>query len=152
MSGKNCLAAIFASRHQDASPGPLGLQRNLAKFRGNLGGISSYLQIQSKQGVARIPGTVRSIMYERIRNSTKVIRANFALQTCHPKSIGFPFYEVRPAFASLLNWAIPPVRLVLSGRNSGKTPERPRKRSQSVSWNSRREYGWDAPNPIIQGI
>ena len=25
LSGKNCLAAIFASRHQDASPGPLGL-------------------------------------------------------------------------------------------------------------------------------
>ena len=24
VSGKNCLAAIFASRHQDASPGPLG--------------------------------------------------------------------------------------------------------------------------------
>ena len=50
------------------------------------------------------------------------------------------------------HWAIPPVRLALSGRNSGKTPERPRKRSQSVSWNSRREYGWDAPNPVIQGI
>ena len=31
-------------------------------------------------------------------------------------------------------------------------PERPRKRSQSVSWNFPREYGWDAPNPIIQGI
>ena len=57
--------------------------------------------------------------------------------------------ESRP---SMLNWAIPPVRLALSGRNSGKIPERPRKRSQSVSWNSRREYGWDAPNPIIQGI
>ena len=25
LSSKNCLAAIFASRHQDASPGPLGL-------------------------------------------------------------------------------------------------------------------------------
>ena len=49
-------------------------------------------------------------------------------------------------------WAIPPVRLALSGRNSGKIPERPRKRSQSVSWNSRREHGWDAPNSIIQGI
>ena len=49
-------------------------------------------------------------------------------------------------------WAIPPVRLGLSGRNSGKIPERPRKRSQSVSWNFPREYGWDAPNPIIQGI
>ena len=46
-----------------------------------------------------------------------------------------------------LSWAIPPVRLALSGRNSGKIPERPRKRSQSVSGNSRREYGWDAPNP-----
>ena len=32
-------------------------------------------------------------------------------------------------------------------------PEKfPRKRYQSVSWNSLREYGWDAPNPIIQGI
>ena len=49
-------------------------------------------------------------------------------------------------------WATPPVRLGLSGRNPGKIPERPRKRSQSVSWNSPREYGWDAPNPIIQGI
>ena len=26
------------------------------------------------------------------------------------------------------------------------------KRSQSVSWNSPREYGWDPPRPIIQGI
>ena len=49
-------------------------------------------------------------------------------------------------------WAIPPVRLGLSGRNSGRIPERPRKRSQSVSWNFPREYGWDAPNPLIQGI
>ena len=49
-------------------------------------------------------------------------------------------------------WAVPPVRLGLSGRNSGKFPERPRKRSQSVSWNSPREYGWDAPNTLIQGI
>ena len=31
-------------------------------------------------------------------------------------------------------------------------PERPRKRSQSFSWNFPREYGWDAPSPIIQGI
>ena len=51
-----------------------------------------------------------------------------------------------------VKWAIPPVRLGLSGRNSGKIPERPRKGSQSVSWNSPREYGWDAPSPIIQGI
>ena len=50
------------------------------------------------------------------------------------------------------NWATPPVRLGLSRRNSGKIPERPRKHSQSVSWNSPREYGWDAPNAIIQGI
>ena len=33
-------------------------------------------------------------------------------------------------------------------KNSGKT----RKRSQSVSWNFPREYGWDAPSPITQGI
>ena len=55
-------------------------------------------------------------------------------------------------FSGLRKWATSPVRLGLSGRNSGKTPERPRKRSQSVSWNSPREYGWDAPSPIIQGI
>ena len=60
--------------------------------------------------------------------------------------------DVKQASRRSYCWAIPPVRLGLSGRNSGKTPERPRKRSQSVSWNSRREYGWDAPNPIIQGI
>ena len=48
--------------------------------------------------------------------------------------------------------AIPAVRLGLSGRNSGKIQERPRKRSQSVSWNSAREYSWDAPSPIVQGI
>ena len=50
-------------------------------------------------------------------------------------------------FSCAPNLATPPVRLGLSGRNSGKIPERPRKRSQSVSWNSRREYGWDAPKP-----
>ena len=34
LSGKNCLAAIFASRHQDASLGPLGTQRpRLARGR-----------------------------------------------------------------------------------------------------------------------
>ena len=47
--------------------------------------------------------------------------------------------------AHMLLWAIPPVRLALSRRNSGKIPERPRKRSQSVSWNSPRENSWDAP-------
>ena len=36
-------------------------------------------------------------------------------------------------------------------KNSRKSPERPRKRSQSVSWNSPQEYGWDPPSPIIQG-
>ena len=44
-------------------------------------------------------------------------------------------------------WDIPPVRLGLCRRNSGRIQERPRKRSQSVSW-----YGWDPPSPIIQGI
>ena len=36
--------------------------------------------------------------------------------------------------------------------NSGKVPERPRKRSQSFSCNSRQEYSWDPPSPVIQGI
>ena len=31
-------------------------------------------------------------------------------------------------------------------------PEKFRKRSQSVCWNSPQQYGWDPPNPIIQGI
>ena len=51
------------------------------------------------------------------------------------------FYAIWAVFI----WAIPPVRLGLSGRNSGKIPERPRKRSQSVSSNFPREYGWDVP-------
>ena len=34
-----------------------------------------------------------------------------------------------------------------SPKNSGKIPERPRKRSQSLSWNSPQEYCWDPPNP-----
>ena len=38
------------------------------------------------------------------------------------------------------------------GKKFGKFPERPWKRSQSVSWNSPRESGWDPPNPISQGI
>ena len=47
-----------------------------------------------------------------------------------------------------LLWAIPRIRLGLSGRNSGEVPGRPRKRSQSASWNWPREYGWDPPSPI----
>ena len=43
-----------------------------------------------------------------------------------------------------------PVRLGLSGGNFGKISERPRKRSQSFSWNSPREYGWDPPSPTIE--
>ena len=49
-------------------------------------------------------------------------------------------------------WATPLVRLGLSRGNSGKIPERPRKRSESFSWNFPQEYGWDPPSPIIQGI
>ena len=59
------------------------------------------------------------------------------------------FYMFFPSFP---NGAIPPVRLGLSGTNSGKIPERPRKRSESFSWNSPWEYGWDPPSPVIQGI
>ena len=33
-----------------------------------------------------------------------------------------------------------------------KNRKNSRKRSQSVSWNSPREYGWDPPSPTIQGI
>ena len=54
-------------------------------------------------------------------------------------------FSIRRLASQLFPWAIPPVRLALSERNSGNFSERPRKRSQSVSWNSRREYGWDPP-------
>ena len=63
-----------------------------------------------------------------------------------------PARQGRHSYTDIHMWAIPPVRLTLSGRNSGRNPERPRKRSQSVSWNSRQEYGWDPPSPIEQGI
>ena len=43
----------------------------------------------------------------------------------------------------------PPVRL---GTFWKKFRRKPRKRSQSFSWNSPREYGWDPPNPMILGI
>ena len=43
-----------------------------------------------------------------------------------------------------LIWAMPPVRLGLAGRYSRKMPERPRKRSQSFSWNSPREDGYNS--------
>ena len=57
----------------------------------------------------------------------------------------FCLVRIKNAVAHM--WAIPPVRLGLSGRNSGNFPERPRKRSQSVSCKSSREYGWDPPKP-----
>ena len=61
---------------------------------------------------------------------------------------GPDFYDIQGVLPKeALKWAMPPVRLGLSGRNSGKIPERPRKRSHSVSWNSPREYGWGAPKP-----
>ena len=42
---------------------------------------------------------------------------------------------------------LPLVRLGLSGRNSRKIPERPRKRSHRIFWNAPREYGWLTPKP-----
>ena len=41
-----------------------------------------------------------------------------------------------------------PVRLGFSGGNSGKTPET----ISEIFWNSTRKYGWEPPNPLIQGI
>ena len=41
LSGKNCLAAIFASRHQDASLGPLG--RENRAFSGPIGAFSGFI-------------------------------------------------------------------------------------------------------------
>ena len=43
-------------------------------------------------------------------------------------------------------WAIPPVRLGLSGRNSGKTPET---LSELFLEFPTQEYGWDPPSPMI---
>ena len=42
-----------------------------------------------------------------------------------------------------LGWAIPPSTAGTFWKIFLKIPERPRKRSQSISWNSPREYGWD---------
>ena len=47
-----------------------------------------------------------------------------------------------------ISWAITPS----TGTFWRQIPERPRKRSESVSWNSPQEYGWDPPSPIIQAI
>ena len=44
---------------------------------------------------------------------------------------------------------MPPVRLGFSGRNPRKISGMTQKSSQSFSWNSPREYGWDAPSPRI---
>ena len=58
------------------------------------------------------------------------------------------FGNSRPCFSDLGHT---PSTAGNSRKKFRKLLERPRKRSQSVSWNSPREYGWDAPNPIIQG-
>ena len=52
----------------------------------------------------------------------------------------------------LVFWAMPPVRLGLSGRIPEKFRKDPGNALRAFSWNFPREYGWDAPNPIIQGI
>ena len=51
------------------------------------------------------------------------------------------------SFLKALLWAIPPVRLGLSGRNSGKF----RKRSQSISWNSPLGCPKLSPPPVRLG-
>ena len=83
---------------------------------------------------------------ENCPNSLIYIRNNrcLKLRRCRP--------EFRCCKVLLIFGLHPQPRLGLSGGNSGKTPERPRKHSQSVSWNSPREYGWDPQNPIIQSI
>ena len=48
-------------------------------------------------------------------------------------------------FSVYLLWAMPPVRLGLSGRNSGKTPETLSERFRGLS---PQEYGWDPPKPF----
>ena len=94
------------------------------------------------------------------RHATMAMLRGTSMLICSSFSVYFPInlqgateqLQATVRSKAALIWAIPPVRLGLSGRNSGKIPERPRKRSQSVSWNFPREYGWDPPNPIIQGI
>ena len=81
------------------------------------------------------------LMYSRKMNSPRSFSCMCwfyaAGYTCHI----YYFLCVSPTLKAqlawfLVHWATPPVRLGLSGRNSGKIPERLRKRSQSVSWNS----------------
>ena len=92
------------------------------------------------------------------RGLWRVFEGSSYLSAKGPRAFKTPSKRLQEPFESLSRsdqnrwWATPPVRLGLSGGNSGKIPERPRKHSQSVSWNFPWEYGWDAPNPIIQGI
>ena len=92
------------------------------------------------------PGAKENPIYQRIGNLKTRICEKIAEMSPHfsPISAGGPKAQE--------DWATPLVRPGLSGRNSGKIPERPRKRSQSFSWNSARDYGWDPPNTTIEGI
>ena len=65
-------------------------------------------------------------------------------------------FELVPSVATQAaqSWGQGELMEVTPIRDADASPITPSKpiHSQSVSWNSPREYGWDAPNPIIQGI
>ena len=56
MGGKNCLEAIFASRHQDASPGPLGKGPKIEKIQDRPPGLKISIEIEIfKRATQRTP-------------------------------------------------------------------------------------------------
>ena len=59
LSGKNCLAAIFASWHQDASPGPLGKTKGGWKTQGRGGGGGNIRN--EKEQPKEYPGSFETI-------------------------------------------------------------------------------------------
>ena len=54
------------------------------------GGIFPDPRNKGSQMFGKIGGKYRSIFREKIRASKEIIRANFVLQTCHPKKESFP--------------------------------------------------------------
>ena len=136
---KRCLAALRGKRPKSA------LFTLCLPFSPFSGRPEQHLENQRTQGKGRFKWISSSFL-----GPPSLIRLlNPCQQHSKTRSVG---QEATEILSENHRWATPPVRLGISGRNSRKIPERPRKRSQSVSWNSPREYGWDAPNPIIQGI
>ena len=92
LSGKNCLAAIFASRHQYASPGPLGMPTILdVKFGREFFGWAQTLEKQGRKiryqnspskFAEKFAGNLPKLRRAKIKNSS-----NPLCITSGPKSV-----------------------------------------------------------------